>query len=260
MKKISLALLLLASSLFAQNRVEYALSYVGMSMDYKEYDRAGTLLDSESSNYSDISGVEFACSYFLDTQSQIDLKVMSLEGDTTYVGSYLNSNQGYGSVVSTTGNKIRDYYLGYSEKNRYRGNLSLLGNLGVGYRYWQRALSVVQVEDYEWYSLRFGIGAEYRYKALSVACLAEYQYGIRPIMTATGINGEFKLDSADIIELSIPLRYEINDMFALKASYVFTRQEIKESNVVYDNAGNGYVEPDSTAYNQYLKVGVVFKY
>jgi len=260
MKKILFALLVLSSSLLAEQRMEYTLSYVGMNMDYKEYDRAGILLDSEESGYSDITGVEFGYSYFLDTRSQIDLKVMSLSGDTKYVGSYLNSNQGYGSVVSTTTNDVRDIYLGYSAKNEYRNNFYLLGNLGLGYRYWQRSLSSVQIEDYEWYSLRLGIGAEYKYKAFSIAVRGEYQYGIHPTMTATGINDEFELDSADIMELSIPVRYEINDMFALTASYVFTRQEIEESSVVYDNGGNGYVEPDSTAYNQYLKVGIIFKY
>jgi len=260
MRKILLILLILSSALLAEKKMEYTLSYVGMNMDYKEYDRAGTLLDSEESGYSDITGVEFGYSYFLDTQSQIDLKVMSLSGNTQYVGSYLNSNAGYGSVIDTTSNEIRDFYLGYGAKEYIDSNIALLGNVGAGYRYWQRTLSSVQIEEYEWYSLRVGIGVEYRYQALTVAVRGEYQYGINPTMTATGINDEFELDSADIMELSIPLRYEINDVFALSASYVFTRQEIKESNVVYDNAGNGYVEPDSTAYNQYLKVGIIFKY
>ncbi len=260
MKKILLSLAFFAALLSAETKMEYTLSYVGMNMDYKEYDRAGSLLDSEESGYSDLTGIEFGYSYFLDRQSQIDFKVMSLSGDTKYVGSYLNSNQGYGSVVSTTKNEIRDIYLGYSGKNEYRNNFYLLGNLGVGYRYWQRSPSSVQVEEYEWYSLRLGIGAEYKYKAFSIAVCGEYQYGIRPTMSATGINDEFELDSADIMQLSVPVRYEINEMFALFASYVFSRQEIKESNVVFDNSGNGYVEPDSTAYNQYLKVGIIFKY
>jgi hypothetical protein len=260
MKKIVIFLVLLSTVVIAQSRVEYSISLVGMSMDYKEYDNAGVLLDSEESVYSDITGVEFAYSYFLDRRSEIDLKIMSLSGTTKYVGSYLDSDDEYGSVVSTTVDDIKDIYFGYSAKNRYDQNINLLANIGLGYRYWQRALSTVQIEEYEWYSLRAGIGVEYNYQDFSIAFLGEYQYGINPTMTATGMPEEFKLDAADIIELSIPLRYEVNSMFALSASYVFTRQEIKESNLVIGNNGKPYVEPDSTAYNQYLKVGIIFKY
>jgi len=261
MKKILLSLTLFISLLIAETKMEYTVSYVGMNMDYKEYDRTGVLLDSEDSAYSDITGVEFSYGYILDKNSQIDLSIMSLSGKSDYIGSYLGSNDPYGSLESTTWNEIRDIYIGYSAKNFSRDlGFVLLGNIGFGYRYWERQLSRVQIEEYEWYSIRLGIGAQYQYRDFTIAIRGEYQYGIDPTMTATGIDEEFHLNSANIMELSIPLRYEINETFALKCTYVFTRQEIKESNVVFDDTGYGYVEPDSTAYNQYLKIGIIFKY
>jgi hypothetical protein len=260
MKKVLYGIGLLGTLLFAEPSMEFSLSYVGMNMDYKEYDRNGVLLDSEESGYSDIVGYEMAYGYYLDKESMVNLEFMSLSGDTKYVGSYLSSNAGYGSVVSRTYNEIKDIYLGYSRTQLSSYGVEFYGGLGIGYRYWLRELSAAQIEEYEWYSIRASAGVVYEHRDFSISLIGEYQYGIDPTMTATGISDKFKLNSADIMELSIPLRYHINKSFDLACSYTFTRQKIEESNLVFDSAARGYVEPDSTAYNQYLKVGVVFKY
>jgi len=62
------------------------------------------------------------------------------------------------------------------------------------------------------------------------------------------------------MEFSLPLEYALNKNLALRGSYTYQYQKIRESNVVYDNMGKGYVEPQSKAYNQYIKFGVIFKY
>jgi hypothetical protein len=185
---------------------------------------------------------------------------MSLKGNTEYVGAYIGSGLEYGSVVSSTTNTVRDISLGYHAKNMSDLNIMMLGGIGIGYRYWQRELSASQIEEYTWYSLRGNIGVEKRYGDFKASVLVEYQYGIYPRMSATDIGDDFKLSSANIVKLSIPLRYTLSKNLALSCAYVFEYQKIKESNVVYDAAADGYVEPDSKAYNQYLKIGLILKY
>ncbi|MBA1433127.1 MAG: hypothetical protein FAF04_05950 [Epsilonproteobacteria bacterium] len=239
---------------------EYQISFVGFQMDYCEYDREGVLLDSEKSNFTDITGAELQYRYFLDDFSNFALNIMEIEGNTEYIGSYIGSGTGYGSVVSTTSNIIRDISLGYNAKNLLSFKIMVLSGLGIGYRYWQRKLSSTQVEVYEWYSLRANVGIQFMHKNLTASFIAEYQHGIKPTMRATGIADDYELSSANITKLSLPIRYMISNNIDLTCAYVFEYQKIKESDVVFDSIGNGYIEPDSTAYNQYLKVGIVFKY
>ena len=261
LKGLLLVAILFGVTLFAGTKVEYGISILGMKMDYREYSEQNQLLDSEESNFNDILGAEFIYRYFLNPNSNIDVKFLGVEGNTKYTGSYVGTGNAYGSLVSSTKNKIYDIALGYNLKKASTfHSISMLGGLGVGYRYWYRELSSTQAEEYSWYSIRGNLGMEYDHKDFSASVLIEYQYGIKPIMQATGFKDDFKLASANIIKLSVPLRYNVYKNLDLTCAYIFERQDIKESNVVYDNSLNGYVEPDSTAYNQYIKIGMLLKY
>jgi len=262
MKKSILLLVLLIGELFATSKMEYEINFIGMKMDYKEYGQSGRLLDSETSSFSDIAGSEFIYRYFLDESSFIDLDFLGVSGNSDYTGSYIGSNLGYGSVVSSTANTIYDAALAYNKLNTTSfENIQVLGALGIGYRFWERQLSSTQIETYTWYSLRARVGVVYAMnKRFTFSVLGEYQYGINPTMTATGFSSDFELGSANIVQISIPLRYKISERIDIDCVYVFSRQDIQESNRIYDNSGTAYYEPDSTAYNQYLKVGIIFKY
>jgi hypothetical protein len=190
----------------------------------------------------------------------ITFSVMALDGDTKYVGSYIGSTLGYGSLTSTTSNKIYDVDLDFSHTYQQTLHYKVTASLGLGYRFWRRELSAQQVEDYKWYSLRPGVTFSYNYKAMNIGAKFEYQYGMRPRMSATGFNEEFKLGSANIMEFSLPLSYIINKNFALYGEYTYQYQKITESNVIYDGCGAGYLEPQSKAYNDYMKIGIIFKY
>jgi len=249
-------LLLLGVNIATASNMEYEINFVGMKMDYKEYGRSGTLLDSEKSAFSDILGSELKYRYFVEERSFVEASVLGVGGTTDYVGSLIGSGLGYGSYTSTTSNTVWDLALSYNRVNETMfPNINVLGGLGMGYRYWERELSSSQKELYTWYSLRARVGLLYTMQDVTFAFMGEYQYGIDPTMTASNISGDFKLGAADIIELSLPIHYRINEKFDLSCAYVWSRQKIRESNVV-----SGYYEPDSTAYNQYLKLGIVFKY
>ncbi len=264
LKKIVISVLFASSLLFAKVSVDYSVNFVGISMDYKEY-KDGVLLDSESSGYADLIGAEFKYKYKMQEDSSSDYNditftVMALGGDTKYKGSYIGSNLGYGSLVSTTSNKIYDFDLDFAHVYQQAANYKVIVSLGLGYRFWRRELSAQQIEDYKWYSLRPSVAFSYDYKDLKITPEFEYQYGVRPRMSASGFNEEFKLGAANIMEFSLPIEYTINQKFSLYGAYIYQYQKIRESNVVYDDSGSGYLEPQSKAYNEYIKFGIVFKY
>ncbi|QOP44304.1 hypothetical protein FJR45_10260 [Sulfurimonas sediminis] len=262
LKKVFVGISVISVMLFA--KIEYSISAVGMSMDYNEY-KDGKLLDSESSRLSDLTGVELTYNYIMKENDILDfnnivLSIMALDGDTKYLGSYIGSNLGYGNLVSTTSNKIYDIDLDFIHTFHQTVNYKLMISLGVGYRFWRRELSVQQVEDYKWYSLRPSIALSYNYKNLNITPRFEYQYGIRPRMKASDFNQEFVLGSANIMQLSIPIKYTFNKSLSIYTAYTYQYQKIRESEIVYDSSGTGYLEPESKAYNEYIKFGIIFKY
>jgi len=264
LKKIIIGVVFTSSMLFAKVSMEYSINAVGMSMDYKEY-KNGVLLNKESSGYSDLTGAEFQYNYIIknagkEDYNNIALKVMALGGNTNYTGSYIGSNLGYGSVLSITTNQIYDVSVDFAHTYQQTQNFKIIVSLGAGYRFWRRKLSAQQVEDYKWYSVRPGIAFSYTYKGVSLSPKFEYQYGVRPRMSATGIKDEFKLGSANIMDFTLPIEYALNQNFSLYGAYTYQYQKIQESNVVYDSSGKGYLEPDSKAYNKYIKFGIIFKY
>lgn len=160
-----------------------------------------------------------------------------------------------GTVVQTNVNSIVDFDVNYAQNYIVDKNIELKYGIGMGYRSWRRELFAWQVETYKWFSLRPMLGAKFAInKDLDIGLALEYQYGINPVMDES-THGEFKLGGADIIEVSLPIKYRYNDNIKLLIEYVYQEQTIKKSNIV-----DGYYEPESTANNQYLKLGVAFKF
>lgn len=201
-----------------ENSLQYSLSLVNMSMDYKEYSASsGALLDSETSNISDISGYEMNLEYIFDDYSRsydsVSLNLMKVDGNSKYKGSYLYGGGSYGSVVSTTKNTVIDTSIEYKHTDFNRNNLYFSYGVGVGYRAWDRKLSSTQDELYEWYSIRPMLGCGMEIDDFNIGIFAEYQFGINPTMSSTisSENINFKLGGADVFELTIPVKYSINE-------------------------------------------------
>jgi len=270
--KLGLAGLFFSSLTFAENE-KYRLSaaLVGMNMDYREYDDAGTLLDSEKSSFSELSGVDFNFAVIMahekENFSEINVNFMILGGNTQYVGSLLDSGEGYGSYIGRTANSVSDFSVDYKYINRVSDNFALNYGVGLGYRSWERALSTTQIEVYAWYSLRPMIGATYSDSKFSLGLIAEYQYGFDTTMAllSNSENAEksVTLGSANIFELSIPVNYSVSDQVDIFAEYIYQQQIIEKSNVIdytIDGTVHPILEPASTANNQYLKFGLAFKF
>jgi len=207
-----------------------------------------------------MTGAEMSLGYVFDKDesaySHVKLNLLLLGGETKYVGSYLGSGLPYGSVVSKTQNTIWDTDVSFIHTNIYKNNFEFSYGLGLGYREWERALSASQIEVYKWYYLKPIIGLSAMvFDNVKLGLNIEYQHGFDTIMTSSNPKLDFTLGGANIFEFSVPISYNYNKNLDLFFEATFSKQTIIESNV-----NGGYYEPDSTAYNNYIKFGLAFKY
>ena len=82
-------------------------------------------------------------------------------------------------------------------------------------------------------------------------------------MSESTFNYDFSLRRANILELSLPVTYTYSDRISMFIEYTFQQQAIEKSNSIYRTIGVDTYEiwePDSTANNQYLKLGLAFKF
>ena len=265
---VSILSALFTCNLFSkENNIKYSIALVGMSMDYKEYDSSKTLLDSENSSLGKIAGYDMSFGYlFNKTNFSIDeaaMNVSMLRGKSDYVGAVLGSGNPYGSVKATTTNRFIDTSFSYKHTERYQNYFNFSYGLGVGYHAWYRELSSIQSELYEWYSLRPLIGITYAIDKFSFGLYGEYQYGFHTTMTSSNPSIKVQLGGADVLEVGFPLRYNYSKDLEFFTQYVLTKQNIKESNHVNTTLNGSAVtawEPDSTSYQNYLKIGATFKF
>ena len=246
-----------------EGNMKYSLAFVGMSMDYKEYDPSNTLLDSENSSLGKITGYDMSLGYLFNRKdSSIDeaaMNVSMLNGKSDYVGSILGGGGSYGSVINTTTNRFIDASLSYKHTKRYQDFLDLSYGLGMGYHSWYRELSSSQSELYEWYSLRPMVGATIVMDKFSFGISGEYQYGFNATMHSSNPSANFKLGGADVVAIGFPLRYSYSKSLEFYTQYTLSKQSIKKSDNV-QSGGTTYYEPDSTGYQNYLKIGATFKF
>lgn len=253
--------IVIATNSFAtDSSLKPSIAFVGMSMDYREYDTSGQILDSEESSHLDLTGLEMSLGYTIlddgDSSSQVKVNLMILNGKTVYKGSYIGSGLPYGSVISSTNNIVIDTDVLYKRSNFFKNNIEFSYGIGIGYHEWERSLSASQVEVYSWFSFRPLVEISTIVKErLSLGLTVEYQYGFDTKMTLSNPSLEFTLGGADILEVSFPISYIYNEKIDLFFEVTLQKQMIVESNV-----NSGYYEPESTAYNNYLKFGAGYKF
>ena len=257
-----LILIFTVTNIFAKDTpFTSSVSLVSMGMDYVEYDQNGNILDSENSSYLELGGVEVSLGYIIEkdlsSSSEIIFNWMILSGETTYKGSYVDSELGYGSVVSSTLNTISDIDISYKQSKILSSAIEISYGIGLGHRYWERVLSKSQVEIYTWYSIRPMFGISTNNEKLNLGMFIEYQYGFDTKMSAP--NHTFTLGGADILEISFPVHYKYNKGVDLFFEATLQKQIIKESNHLYTETTESW-EPKSTAYNSYLKVGIEYDF
>jgi len=272
MQRIIVLLFLFIVSAFAkESNYLLSASLVGMSMDYREYDKENILLDSEKSDLYEMFGSEFRVAYSEkeDIQNSFELgaNLRMLSGNTEYVGSLIDSGLSYGSYIGETHNIIYDVSFDYIYRYDFENNFSISAGLGLGYRSWRRELSPSQVELYSWYSLRPKMALSHTLQRVQISLAVEYQYGLDTTMDilANGENGKksLNLGFANIVTLTPSLHFSLNKDVDIFVSYLYEYQSIGASNrtdyVIFGTTYSVY-EPKSTANNHYMKLGARIKF
>lgn len=255
MKKYTLLILAFAISAFANDR-ELTFSVQAMNMDYREYS-GGAIIDSEKAHSLPGFGLQYK-EKINDTsdgmRSFVDIDFSQYYGDTTYVGFYLNSGGQYGDVTATTKNTISDGSIGYTEDKMY-DNYLLFMRIGVGYRFWERALADGHTEQYKWPygSVKMGVSADLSTQDnLSIA--AEYHHAISPKMDSN-IYGTFDLGRTNGFSVSVPWEHTLTSSWAFKLTYMYQTWNIGKS---ASNAG--FYEPDSESKFHTINAALVYRY
>ncbi len=148
MKTVVFILLVSLSIEAKENKFTTSVSLLGMSMDYREYDRSGKILDSEMSSFTEMLGVDIGMSFLMyqtsDASTKLQTNLITLSGNTDYVGSALGSNNAYGSLTSRTVNNIIDFDVKIIRTKILTQALEVNYLLGLGYHYWDRQFIIPQ--------------------------------------------------------------------------------------------------------------------
>jgi hypothetical protein len=256
--KLFLLMAVVCSLHASHKKADFSFALVGVNFDYKEYDADNTLLDSEKSSYSDIVGYEIGYKYHL-TSSALAVKFLYAGGNTQYTGSLLGGSLGYGSYKSTTKNTLVDFDVLYTRNYHINEKFSLMYGGGVGYSSWLRQLSAFQEELYRWFYGEILLGIDMAlFEKIDICTTVQYQHAIAPVME-TNFGVDFDLGTTSVAIFEFRIGYEIFENTELYGSYNFKQQTIHASGIEYINS-TAYLEPDSTAKNQYMMFGFLLKY
>lgn len=257
MKKDKLIVLFLSLAIasFANEsakKTEIGFSVNMMSMDYREY-AGGSIVDSEKSDSLPGFGLQYKRQ--LNNGGFIDVDYSLYYGDTDYVGSNLNDPNGvYGDRIEVTKNIISDGSIGYSQVKSF-DNFLVSMRLGVGYRFWERALSDGHTEQYSWPygTVKLGTSGNMSGKD-TLGVSAEYHYAFSPQMKSN-MYGTFDLGRTDGFSIIVPWEHTFTPSWALKFTYMYQTWNINKSDT------NGiYYEPDSESKFHTVNAALVYRY
>lgn len=255
-----LALFLVISVTVSVYAVEIVIKATSVGFDYME-NQTGVNLDSEESEFLKFNGIEVGIHGSKYTQKKMklinDLDFSYMQGDTKYIGAYLNDPSGqYGDLISTTHNKLWDLKYQAGASFLVYKNLYLGGQAGIGYREWSRKLSNIQTETYTWAYGIFGLRSDLMINNNSELSLVfNWQIAQNPEMHSTYHDSVFDLGATDGYCLNLRWNYGLSPHMGVQFDYVYDKWEIQSSNVI-----NNYYEPHSNTNNEYVKVGFVYKF
>ncbi|MDD2266732.1 hypothetical protein [Sulfuricurvum sp.] len=256
MLKYALLMSIFVISACADN-TELSLSINMMKMDYREYDW-GKLIDSEKTSALPGFGIQYKKQLNkrgLSNRSYFDIDYSQYYGNTDYVGFNLGSGGGhYGDVVTITKNTISDGSFGYSEEKLFNNYLVFM-RLGIGYRYWERALSDGHTEEYTWPygTVKMGMSGELT-SVDTLGIAAEYHYAISPKMKSNSY-GVFDLGRTDGFSVVVPWEHTLTSSWAIKFTYMYQTWNISQSNTNF-----GYYEPASESKFHSINAALVYCY
>jgi len=244
------------------------LSLIGNKFDYKEYNNQNQEIDSESSNYNDLYGINGVYTININ-KSKIGLSIDYLKGSTTYKGSTWGGDSlelNEKNVKLINANLFIDCELFYDTIEDNYGYLYL--STGLGYRYWDRGKSDYSGdynEKYYWpyYFIGFKLEDTFHNK-YSIGIYTTYQKAINPKMHADLGNGiTYNLGKTSGYKIEIPVKYYISHNYGIKLSYIINYWKINKSDtqtITLNNQQIKTLEPDSKTKNKFISLGIFYNF
>ncbi len=275
----TLLILILTFSLLADSDTRYIELGIRTSIiNYTERNNQDQILDTEQSSLFDIGGLYLSYLHPLgqyskeayDVEYFLNLYASVSYGNTDYTGSYLASNAPYGSVSSTTFNSYYELQTNIKRITHIQTR-SHYFILGLGYKEWQRELSLNQLETYHYYYAQIVYGIEKSFgNNLKLGLEIGMKMALNPQMdadyttNASSLQESFDLGTTYTNVVAIPFSYKMNSRisFSTKAEYELTN--IGKSNAIYvpdfPNSGDNYsfLEPDSQERSWHLYAGIQY--
>lgn len=263
MKKIVLLSAMLAFG--SLQATEIAIKASSLKFDYTEKSQ-GVILDTESSNFQDILGLELELRNGWRNRYNHtiinDARFLYAKGDSKYVGAYLNDpSSNYGDVVDTTKNRLieLDYKFGWLFPV---GSYSKIGAYaGLGGRLWDRTLADGNKETYYWGNGLLGARADVEViRGGTVSITTEYQKALNPLMHTSSLDATFDLGKTDGYKIGLHWLGGITKTITFEMDWIYDVWNIGKSNLIPATGGGYYFEPDSKTKNQYIKMGFAFEF
>lgn len=263
MKKIILSIAAVASLTSTLSAAEVVAKVSSVKFDYMETGDAGQNLDGEKAKLGKINGFEIETRsngyVSTDTRFYQDASISYHSGDTEYVGSYIGRGN-YGDLTTTTKNKLIEVSYKLGASINVVDSASIGAHVGAGARVWDRKLDGNE-EVYAWSNWIVGTKADWRAtKELIVSATADYQKAVNPKMHSSYLGETFDLGDTSGYKLGLHANYKLSKNLSVETDYVYDYWKINKSNTV--DIGYGLVawEPDSKTKNQYLKLGLAYKF
>ena len=241
MKKLSI---FLSSFLFAMNITPYFFS---VKENYKEYIK-GKIIDKDYNALFDMSGIGIKL-----TKSFFKASIEYAYGNAIYDGADQNNQK-----IKA---KENDVYI-------INALISLGDPLSIdlGYRFWNRGKSAYEGdygEEYYWSYVGLSLNYKFYFCNFIFEPTFSYQYAIDPkLKILLGNNPTLDLGDTRGYKIELPFYYKINniDIFGF---YRYQYWHINKSNVYLlrvENQSFPIFEPESKTKNQYIGVGLSYKF
>jgi hypothetical protein len=243
---------------------EFKISATFLSMDYVESARDGSFLDSEKSDFNEISGLELGYKFIFETghgganESALEVLVDYVQGQSKYDGFLQSGGALISKYETKTDNRIIEPSIRWIESKKSNAyDVSIF--VSLGYRDWVRDMSsdVYGIkETYKWAYGGIGMNFMFHDGDWHIGLEGDYKKAFLATMNAE-FNGGMDFDLGDTwgYSVKVPLIWDVSEAISFELSYKYDTWEIGASNVV-----QGYYEPDSKTKNEIIKLGLVLKW
>lgn len=249
------------SDIIAANN-QYTLYLQNSKLDYAETGgsngAAAGLLDTENGNVAGVglSATSMSNLWLGNDYLQFDFNYSN--GHTDYVGSYLSSNAGYGSLQSSSSANIYNYDVRYGKGFTVLKQSMLTPYIEMGHHRWDRGLSSVQEETYS--HNYAGIGLLMQTVPVNKLVLsADLLYGHTfqsQITTNQYSLTDAALGNSSYKRYGFGADYAFSQRFHGKISY----SHESYSYGISDMNNYGYYEPNSSTKNTVYRVGIGYAF